>query len=165
MRWFYPNSHDYMQYFPEFLKRLGGKAFDHGTAHYVHDFGAAALWLPPDMPLDEEAIGALFQETLSAKRQEQAWSVLEQVDNYHPNEPFWYLPAIGADPTQQRRGSGSALMKHALATCDEEDTLAYLESSNPQNISLYVRQGFEILGTIHGDTMPPLIPMLREPQA
>lgn len=165
MRWFYPNAHDYLQHFPEFLDRLGGQAFDRGTAHYVHDFGAVALWLPPDVPLDEEAIGALFQETLSEERQEQAWTVLEEVDRYHPDEPFWYLPAIGTDPTQQRRGAGSALLNHVLTTCDEEGILAYLESSNPENISLYVRHGFEILGTIHGDTMPPLIPMLREPQA
>lgn len=165
IRWFYPNAHDYLQHFPEFLRRFGGAAFDHGTAHYVHDFGAAALWLPPDVSPDEEAIGALFQDTLTEDRQEQAWSVLEQLDGYHPDEPFWYLPAIGVDPTQQRRGSGSALMKHTLATCDEENSLAYLESSNPENISLYVRHGFEILGVIHGDTMPPLIPMLREPQA
>lgn len=165
MRWFYPNPHDYLEYFPELLEGIGGKAFDHDTAYHVHDFSAAALWLPPGVEYDEEALVALFENTLSGERQEQAWSVLEQLDGYHPGEPYWYLPAIGVDPTQQGRGSGSRLMKHALRACDEEGTVAYLESSNPDNISLYVRHGFEILGTIHGDTMPPLIPMIRDPQS
>lgn len=164
MRWFYPSAHDYLQHFPEFVRRYGGEAFDHGTAYSVQDFSAAALWLPPDVHPDEEALGEFFQNTLSAERQEQAWSVLEQLESYHPDDPFWHLPAIGADPTQQRRGFGSALMKHGLVACDRDGDLAYLESSNPENISLYVRHGFEILGTIHGDTMPPLIPMLREPR-
>ena len=56
------------------------------------------------------------------------------------------------------------LVVERLAPKSVEGVLAYLESSNPENISLYVRHGFEILGTIHGDTMPPLIPMLRKPQ-
>ncbi|WP_254274377.1 GNAT family N-acetyltransferase [Haloarcula marina] len=164
IRWFYPNPHDYLQYAPKLFEHYGGKAFDHETAYYVEDFSAAALWLPPGESFDEEAIGALFQETLSEDRQEQAWTLFEQIDSYHPNEPYWFLPAIGVDPPHQRRGLGSVLMKHALATCDEEETLAYLESSNPENIQLYVRQGFKILGTIHGETMPPVTPMLREPQ-
>ncbi len=55
-------------------------------------------------------------------------------------------------------------MQHALARCDQEGALAYLESSNPENISLYARHGFEILGMIQVGTMPPIIPMLRKPQ-
>lgn len=164
MRWFYPSPDDYLHHFPELVRRLGGKAFDHGTAHYLHDFAAAALWLPPDVHPDEEAIAALFQNSLPEKRQEQALSVLEKLDGYHPTEPFWYLPFIGADPTQQRKGYGSALMNHVLDTCDQEGAVAYLESSNPLNIPLYARHGFEILGMIQEDTMPTLIPMERKPQ-
>lgn len=165
IRWFYPNPHDYLQSFPEFVRSYGGKAFDQKTAYYVQNFSAASLWLPPDITPDEEAMVATLESTLSEERQEQAWSVLEQLDSYHPSEPCWHLPLIGVDPTRQRRGAGSALLKYTLDRCDEEDALAYLESSNPENISLYVRHGFKILGTIHGETMPPLIPMLREPQA
>lgn len=164
IRWFYPDPHDFLQSFPEFARSYGGKAFDHETAYYVRDFSAASLWLPPEITPDQEAMVAVLGNTLSDERQEQAWSVLEQLDNYHPSEPCWHLPLIGVDPTRQRRGAGSALLKHTLDRCDEEGALAYLESSNPENISLYVRHGFEILGTIHGETMPPLIPMLREPR-
>jgi len=164
MRWFYPAPDDYLRYFPEFVERYGGKAFDHGTAYYVHDFAAAALWLPPAVHPDEDSLVALFQNSLSTERQEQTWAVMDQLDEYHPTEPFYHLPTIGTDPTQQRKGHGSALMNHALELCDRDGVRAYLESSSPLNISLYARHGFEILGLIQEDTMPPLIPMVREPQ-
>lgn len=163
-RWNYPTPHEYLQHFPEFVRIYGGKAFDHGTAYRVGDFGGAALWLPPGVHPDEDALIELFQNTLSEERQEASWFVLEQLESYQPDEPFWHLPLIGVEPTQQRHGYGTALMEHALSVCDREDTLAYLESSNPQNIPLYARHGFEILGMIHVDSMPPLIPMLREPE-
>lgn len=64
---------------------------------------------------------------------------------------------------QQGKGFGTALIRHGLEECDREEVYAYLESSNPQNLSLYIRHGFEILGTVTADTMPPLIPMIRKP--
>lgn len=162
-RWNYPTPHEYLQHFPEFVRIYGGEAFDHGTAYYVGDVAGAALWLPPGVHPDEDALIGLFRDTLSEERQEEAWFVLEQLESYHPDEPFWHLPLIGVEPTRQRRGYGTALMEHALAACDRDDTVAYLESSNPRNIPLYARHGFEILGMIQVDSMPPLVPMLREP--
>jgi hypothetical protein len=41
---------------------------------------------------------------------------------------------------------------------------AYLESSNPRNISLYERHGFERLGTIQSGASPTMVPMLRPPR-
>ncbi|WP_373696803.1 GNAT family N-acetyltransferase [Microvirga yunnanensis] len=78
-----------------------------------------------------------------------------------PDEPHWYLPLIGVNPAQQGKGYGSALLKHALRLCDEDGTLAYLESSNPKNIPLYQRHGFQVLGTIQVGNSPPITPMLR----
>lgn len=83
---------------------------------------------------------------------------------HHPEVPHWYLPLIGADPARQGQGIGSALMRHALARCDSEGAAAYLESSNPRNIPLYQRHGFDILGTIQAGSSPVLTPMLRSPQ-
>jgi hypothetical protein len=38
-----------------------------------------------------------------------------------------------------------------------------LESTNPRNLSLYKRHGFEPIGTIQQGSSPPLYPMLRLP--
>jgi hypothetical protein len=55
-------------------------------------------------------------------------------------------------------------MRPVLRRCDEERMPAYLESTNPRNLSLYLRHGFEILGTIRVGEAPPVVPMLRPPR-
>jgi ribosomal protein S18 acetylase RimI-like enzyme len=161
-RWFYPDASEYLNYYPEFIKRYGGRAFENGTAYYVEDFSAAALWLPPDVHPDEEGLIALLEDTLPRERRERAWPVFEKIDSYLPSEPFWHLPHIGVDPAKQRRGAGSALLKHSLDQIDQDGAVAYLESSNPENTSLYVRYRFKTLGTVHDETIPPISPMVRE---
>ena len=53
-------------------------------------------------------------------------------------------------------------MTRALQRCDEDGLIAYLESSNPRNLSLYERHGFEIIGKIQAGTSPTLYPIIRE---
>jgi ribosomal protein S18 acetylase RimI-like enzyme len=91
-------------------------------------------------------------------------ATFEQMAKYHPREPHWYLPLIGVDPAHQGQGRGDVLMVHALARCDRDRVPAYLESTNPRNMSLYRRHGFEPLGTIQAGSSPPLVPMLRRPR-
>ncbi len=86
------------------------------------------------------------------------------MDEWHPEEPLWYLPLIGVEPNPQGRGIGGALMRHAVARCDQDEALAYLESSNPRNISLYERHGFEGMGEIQVGAAPLITPMLRRPR-
>ena len=81
--------------------------------------------------------------------------------SYHPREPHWYLPLIGVEPVHQRKGQGSTLLQHALRQCDLDHAPAYLESTNPANIPLYERHGFEVLATIQVGSSPPIRPMLR----
>jgi ribosomal protein S18 acetylase RimI-like enzyme len=143
---------------------LGGRAFEQGTAYCLHGYTGAALWLPPGVQPDEEAVIALFQRTMAEAAQEHIFVVFEQMGSYHPAEPHWYLPLIGVDPAHQGRGYGSALLRHALTVCDRDGTPAYLESTSPESIPLYERHGFEVLGTIQVGASPPIFPMLRRPR-
>ena len=81
-----------------------------------------------------------------------------------PDERWMYLKMAGVRPDCQGKGLGGALMRHALAECDRDGSLAYLESSNPRNVPLYQHLGFELLGTIQAGSSPELFPMLRKPQ-
>lgn len=163
-RWTWPDPQQYLVHFPEFVNALGGKAFAHGGAYRADGYAGVALWLPPDVRPDEDALVALLQSTGSASIQKDLFAVFEQMEGYHPRDPHWYLPFIGVDPSQQGKGYGSALMKHTLDACDRDHTPAYLESSNPKNVPLYERHGFELLGTIQVGTSPPIFPMLRKPR-
>ena len=160
-RWTYPVPEKYLKHFPDLIRIFGRRAFECGTAHFIGDVQAAAMWLPPGVQPDEEALMAHFQRTVPEKDQDTLFAVFEQMGQYHPDEPHWYLPLIGVDPAQQGKGYGSALLVHALRHCDEDGSPAYLESSNPENIPLYRRHGFEALGTIQVGTSPPITPMLR----
>ena len=163
-RWVWPDSQQFLMYFPSFVRAFGGKAFAHGSAYYVDGYTGAALWLPPDVHPDENALIALLQRTVSDQIQKDVFAVFEQMGRYHPNEPHWYLPLMGVDPSQQSKGFGSALLQHILIQFDRDNKLAYLESSNPKNIPLYKRHGFELLGTIQRGTSPSISPMLRRPR-
>ena len=163
-RWTWSEPDQYISHFPDFVRAFGGKAFASASAYYVDNCAGAALWLPPDIHPDEEMLTDLIKRTASEHCQSEAFAVFEQMGRYHPNEPHWYLPLIGVDPSQQGKGYGSALMKHGLIPCDRDSKLAYLESTNPRNIPLYERHGFELLGTIQVGTSPPIFPMLREPR-
>jgi ribosomal protein S18 acetylase RimI-like enzyme len=164
VRWAYPDPCQYLTNFPNFIRAFGGRAFEQGTAYYIDGYLGAALWLPPEVQPDEDVLITLLQQSVSEREQEDVFAVLEQMGNYHPSEPHWYLPLIAVDPTQQHKGYGSALMKHTVMLCDRGNQLAYLESTNPKNIPLYQRHGFELLGTIQVGSSPPIFPMLRNPQ-
>jgi ribosomal protein S18 acetylase RimI-like enzyme len=163
-RWMFPNPHQYLAYAPRVIEAFGSKAFDCGSAHVVEGGAGAALWLPPNVTLDEEELNVVLQSGVAEQDQADVFAVLEQMGKAHPDEPHWYLPLIGVDPAQQCKGYGSSLMLHALQLCDRDRTPAYLESSNPRNIPLYQRLGFELLDTIQVGASPPVFPMLRRPQ-
>jgi ribosomal protein S18 acetylase RimI-like enzyme len=124
----------------------------------------ASRWLPPGVTSDEEVLGTLFERTAPAAIQQDLAGVFEQMSSFHPHEPHWYLPLIGVDPARQGQQLGDKLMVHALARCDADRLSAYLESSNPRNLSFYQRHGFEILGKIQVGSSPTIMPMLRKPR-
>lgn len=162
-RWTWPEPRQYLESFPGFVRAFAGRAFEAGSAYCTPDYGGAALWLPPGVQADEEALGELLGWTVSAELQEAMFAVFERMAGHHPREPHWYLPLIGVEPMVQGRGYGAALLRPVLEVCDRAGTLAYLESSNPRNIPLYQRHGFEVLATVQVGDSPPISPMLRKP--
>ena len=160
-RWAWPDPRQYLASFPAFVRAFAGRAFEQGTAFCIDGYAGAALWLPPGVHPDEDALVALLGGTIAGEDQDDLLAVLEQMGGYHPSEPHWYLPLIGVDPAHRGKGYGSQLLRHALAACDRDGTPAYLESSNAANIALYARYGFEVLGTIQAGASPPIFPMLR----
>lgn len=163
-RFAWPTPHAYLEAMPLGTREFGGKSFEHGTAYVSADFCGAALWLPPDVHADGEAIETHFRDTAKAEHLDDLLGTFGEMDRCHPEEPHWYLPLIGVEPNAQGTGLGGALMRRAVALCDADGALAYLESSNPRNISLYERHGFEVMGRIQVGAAPAITPMLRRPR-
>jgi ribosomal protein S18 acetylase RimI-like enzyme len=163
-RWVYPEPGDYLAIFPLFIKAFAGAAFDAGTALLANDLTGAALWLPPGSHPDEDAIDALVADTVRPSIKADLATLFEQMAAHHPDRPHWYLPMIACDTFRQGRGTGTALMEYALERCDDDNLPAYLESSNPRNMSLYARFGFKVTGQIQAGSAPAMFPMIREPR-
>jgi len=161
--WAWPDRARYRDAFPRFCRAFGGDAFEAGTTHVDPECKGVAMWLAPGTTPDDEAVIAVIRDSAPKRLQEPLFSLFEQMDNYHPHEPHWHLPLIGVDPSQQGRGTGSALLSHALKTCDEQQCLAYLEATSPANVRLYERQGFQAIGRVQAADSPPIIPMVRTP--
>ena len=160
-RWSLPDPVKYLATFSSIARAFGGSAFENGTAYIANGFTGAALWLPPDAAPDEESLRRLFDENTDDDIKKDMQGIFEQMEKFHPTEPHWYLPMIGVDPAHQGAGVGSALMTEALKAVDRDGLIAYLESSNPKNIPLYQRYGFEVIGEIQSGSSPVLRPMLR----
>jgi GNAT superfamily N-acetyltransferase len=130
--------------------------------------GAAALWDPPNRwrqtRREQLAMTPAFIRAFgfrSAKGQ----AVQEVMKRAHPEEPHWYLAAIGSDPTVRGRGFGQVLMSSRLDRCDAEHCPAYLESTKLENVPYYQRFGFAVTSEfVLPDGGPKLWAMWRAPR-
>lgn len=165
IRWMYPEAERYSKHFPNFARAYGGQAFECATAYVLDETKGAALWLPPGVDPDGDAIESVVRESVAPERLETSLRVFEEIAGYHPEEPHWYLAMIGVDPACQGSGLGTRLLRETLAKVDEQLLPAYLETSNPANLPLYERFGFEIMGEVTGTADgPPTFPMYRSLQ-
>jgi GNAT superfamily N-acetyltransferase len=163
-RWFLSEPDKYLTYFPQLIPMMATGTFDHGSAYCAEDFVAASLWVPPGVHSDAEAMGELAVQAIPEREQETRFAFMGQMGEYHPTEPHWYLPFIAVDPPHQGLGLGSALLKHALQTCDRDGLPAYLEATSASSRRLYERHGFEAIGEIQYADSPAMWPMLRKPR-
>ncbi|MEN3317170.1 MAG: hypothetical protein V7643_571 [Mycobacterium sp.] len=132
------------------------------------EIGAATMWEPPGRPKQSRVEELLLMPAflwVFQSRARAAQEVAALMEKVHPQEPHWYLLAIGSDPSVRGAGFGQALMRSRLDRCDAEGAPAYLENSNPKNEPYYLRFGFEVTGEIKlPDGGPSMWPMWRKPR-
>jgi ribosomal protein S18 acetylase RimI-like enzyme len=160
-RWLYPESEQYLADFPKFVAAFGGSAFGERTVWRLGEFSSVALWLPPGIEPDGDAIATVLASSVAPGQHDEMFAVLGQMDAAHPTYPHWYLPWFGVDVALHGRGLGSQLLKSCLGIVDESHLPAYLETPNPLTISFYKRLGFEVTGEAQAGACPPVTFMLR----
>ena len=145
--WLFPNTQLYPHFFRMLIKDV---CLPRGIVHLEEQGRAAALWLPPEQRLRIAPRLQLLRFGFKLLRKNglrPVWRVLRQgavFARHHPVEPHYYLQFIGCCRRDQGQGIGAALLKQGLRICDERGMPAYLECSNPRNISLYERHGFVV---------------------
>ena len=161
-RWMYDDPHQYLRQLPRLFRALGTNSFATGAAHRTNDGLGVALWVPPGVHGDDGPLEAVIAESIVAGKKADVAALFEQTEHFRPAEPHWYLSLIGVETLHRNKRCGAALLQHGLEQCDRDHRPAYLWSSNPLNLSLYERHGFEIAGTIQVGSSPSIFPMLRE---
>jgi ribosomal protein S18 acetylase RimI-like enzyme len=166
--WVIPDRRLYPGFFQLLAERL---YLRHSQVYLDAAHRGAAMWLPPGVSSQiSPSLRQLWlvlrlmahSGTGILKRLGEAQQVMDQ---HHPQQPHYYLHAIGARLENQGQGIGSALLKEVTRLCDQQQMPAYLESSSARNVELYQRHGFEVQAEqAIGKGGPPLFFMWRESQ-
>lgn len=171
LRWVIGDTPDYRQrvehLFATQLRHLalpGGLVWC-GTAHE-----GACLWSAPGQwhfGLFKQL--RLLPDFLRVTRWSRLLTVIRAIDQVqlgHPETPHYYLQVLGVAPAHQGKGWARPLLDIILDQADRENMPAYLETANPDTLSLYRRFGFEVIRLFDDlpGGAPPVWCMLRPPR-
>ena len=128
---------------------------------------AAALWEAPEKDSENDSsfnavvaagISLLGQDWISDRL-----ANLRVLGEVKPKDRHWYLSFVGTRPESRGKGLASTLIESVTNICDQEKIPAYLESSNPDNVSLYESHGFRVIGEAVIKDGPKVPLMWRDP--
>lgn len=160
MNWLYPDGGESIRPWFSIALRAGLRR---GHTYRSADHGGASIWAPPGVNNFNRSEGeSLYQAMHDAYGDEglvRMSAIAAASAAAHPHEPHFYLFILGA--ADRGRGVGAELVAPVLRICDEQGWPAYLESSNPRNVSFYERHGFEAMAEIRPEGGPPLLGMWR----
>jgi ribosomal protein S18 acetylase RimI-like enzyme len=131
-----------------------------------------ARWLPPGRPQLRvgPALRALVATPLKIREATARFFAYGRaVDDLRATAvpgPHWYLAGIGVDPSEQRRGIGSALLAPGIEGSERARVPCALLTNSEGNLSFYRRHGFEVV--LEGETPtdgPHAWMMLRKPNS
>ncbi|TXN31876.1 GNAT family N-acetyltransferase [Lacisediminihabitans profunda] len=128
---------------------------------------AASVWIPPDGTDLSHEQEATLEPSIVEMLGADAAPVLEALglfERAHPRDvPHFFLSLLGTRVEHRGRGHGLALLAANLRRIDELGMPAYLEASNPANVALYARYGFDVIGSFElpGDG-PTIFTMWRD---
>jgi len=129
---------------------------------------ATSVWIPPDESDFSEEQEAALEPLLVEMLASGASRVLKGVELFeqaHPRAvPHFYLTLLGTSPEHRGHAYGLRLLAENLRRVDEAGMPSYLEASNPANVPLYMRYGFEVLGSFAlPEGGPEVFTMWRNP--
>lgn len=63
--------------------------------------------------------------------------------------PAWIIDILGVDPTYQREGIGSLLVKEVIRRAKEDNVPAYVITHRLENIKFYEKNGFKLMKMVN----------------
>ncbi|WP_239124131.1 GNAT family N-acetyltransferase [Rhizocola hellebori] len=146
-RYFF-DSDDFTAQAATFAGYLFDKRVSRGTVWMVGQAQAVSLWDGPasDGPLPSLDLPAAVLARLDAYR--------DAVHGVIPQTPHWYLGVLATHPGHAGKRLGRAVMRAGLDRAAADALPAYLETTNPGNVELYRRSGWEVARAIDSGPVP-----------
>ena len=161
-RWLMPDPTIYYKNYKKWTINTCKQSFlEEGVFGDENNYGTA-VWFPPGFDIDFADVSETYKE-IPKDRKVEAFKMFEMMGESRVHDA-WYLEYLAVDPSKQGSGLGSLILKESLKVIDELGEAAYLESSNPQNMSLYERFGFRFLKKIQVGSSPQINTMFRQPK-
>jgi ribosomal protein S18 acetylase RimI-like enzyme len=144
LRYLFPDDATYPRYAAAFFGHLFDKRVGLGTVWTVGNGASVAMWDAPSAETPgppDDALAAVLPADAKAR--------VDAYDNaVHaalPSAPFWYLGVLGTHPEHAGRRWGHALMATGLRRASADGLPAVLETSNPGNVGVYRRAGWQVV--------------------
>ena len=161
-RWLMPDPTIYYKNYKKWTINTCKQSFlEEGVFGDENNYGTA-VWFPPGFDIDFADVSETYKE-IPKDRKVEAFKMFEMMGESRVHDA-WYLEYLAVDPSKQGSGLGSLILRESLKVIDELGEAAYLESSNPQNMSLYERFGFRFLKKIQVGSSPQINTMFRQPK-
>jgi GNAT superfamily N-acetyltransferase len=143
---FFPDRATFAEHAATYAGYLFDKRVVQGTVWVVEEGGAAALWDPPSAG---DIVGP------DAATLDLPAHLMARLDDYHdvvhdvlPTTAHWYLGVLATHPTYAGRRLGRTVMAAGLARAAADALPAYLETTNPRNVELYLGAGWEVTASV-----------------
>jgi GNAT superfamily N-acetyltransferase len=107
-----------------------------------------AVWVPPGGTEQLVASDQAVREQLATLTDDggRRYGVLwDWIEDQLPDEPAWFLDAIGVDPERQGEGIGASLVRWGIDRAASDGVPATLETGLIENVGYYERFGFRVV--------------------
>ena len=151
--WLFEEESSRYQYLQEYFLFRVRYGYKFGEIHKTSKkFEGIAIWLPGDEAevtyrrgLRTGGFRFIFKMGFEKmKKLTIASDYVADIRNSIIQPPYTELSPIGVKPEYQGKGFGSKLLRPMMQKFDNEKTVCFLETQNPENILLYEKLGFEI---------------------
>jgi len=146
LRYLFPEEESHAQYAGAFFGHLFDKRVQMGTIWTIERGASTAIWEPPTSGNGSPDDSLAAQLPADAFARVRAYD--QAVHAALPSSPFWYLGVLGTHPDSAGRRWGHAVMAAGLSRAAADGLPALLETSNPANVEMYRRAGWQVVRTV-----------------
>jgi ribosomal protein S18 acetylase RimI-like enzyme len=159
LRYLFPDDATYPRYAAAFFGHLFDRRVRQATIWTIRHGASVAMWDAPATehgPQDELLAAQLPADALARVN-----AYDEAVHAALPTTPFWYLGVLGTHPDHAGRRWGHAVMGAGLRRAAADGLPAVLETSNPANVEVYRRAGWQVVRVVAAE--PLTIWIMQQP--